>query len=136
MLAVPRALLDILHLQPQRAEVAPPLGGSKASQSAAANYSNETRRNLAAERPAGSDRLAEAFQPHHESPHSIPITSNGNFARAVGFALPLTGSNTTGTVRCDQSRALDLASRRGSKLESVPDAVVNEVLAKPSPIFE
>jgi mRNA-degrading endonuclease toxin of MazEF toxin-antitoxin module len=39
-------------------------------------------------------------------------------------------------VRCDQPRALDLAARGGKKLESIPDAVMDEVLARISPIFE
>jgi len=68
----------------------------------------------------------------------LPITSGGNFARTAGFAVPLAGAgtNTTGIVRCDQPRALDLGARRGKKLESVPDAIVDEVLAKLTPIFE
>jgi mRNA-degrading endonuclease toxin of MazEF toxin-antitoxin module len=68
----------------------------------------------------------------------LPITSGGNFARTAGFAVPLTGAGTrtTGVVRCDQPRALDLGARKGKKLESVPDAIVDEVLAKLTPIFE
>ena len=66
----------------------------------------------------------------------LPITSGGNFARTAGFAVPLTGTKTTGIVRCDQPRALDLSSRRGSKLEAIPAAVMDEVLARLSPIFE
>jgi mRNA-degrading endonuclease toxin of MazEF toxin-antitoxin module len=46
------------------------------------------------------------------------------------------GTKTTGIVRCDQPRALDLGARNGKKLESVPDAIVDEVLAKLTPIFE
>jgi len=67
-----------------------------------------------------------------------PITSGGSFARTAGFAVPLTGAGTKtmGVVRCDQPRALDLGARGGKKLESIPDAVMDEVLAKISPIFE
>jgi mRNA-degrading endonuclease toxin of MazEF toxin-antitoxin module len=52
--------------------------------------------------------------------------------------VPLTGAGTktAGVVRCDQPRVLDLAARGGGKLESVPDMVMDEVLAKISPIFE
>ena len=52
--------------------------------------------------------------------------------------MPLTGAGTktAGVVRCDQPRALDLAARGGRKLESIPDAVMGEVLARISPIFE
>jgi mRNA-degrading endonuclease toxin of MazEF toxin-antitoxin module len=46
------------------------------------------------------------------------------------------GTKTTGVVRCDQPRALDLATRHGRKLESIPAAVMEEVLARVSPIFE
>jgi mRNA-degrading endonuclease toxin of MazEF toxin-antitoxin module len=46
------------------------------------------------------------------------------------------GGKTTGVIRCDQPRALDLATRGGRKLESVPDEVMDEVLAKVSPILE
>jgi len=51
--------------------------------------------------------------------------------------VPLTGggTKTTGVVRCDQPRTLDLAARGGSKLESIPDAVMDEVLARISPIL-
>jgi len=71
-------------------------------------------------------------------PVILPITSGGNFARTAGFAVPLTGAGnkTTGVVRCDQPRAPDLAARGGRKLESIPDAIMDEVLAKISPIFE
>jgi mRNA-degrading endonuclease toxin of MazEF toxin-antitoxin module len=68
----------------------------------------------------------------------LPITNGGNFARTAGFAVPLTGAGTktTGVVRCDQPRALDLAARGGKKLENIPDAVMDEVLARIAPIFE
>jgi mRNA-degrading endonuclease toxin of MazEF toxin-antitoxin module len=71
-------------------------------------------------------------------PVVLPITSGGKFARTAGFAVPLTGAGTktTGVIRCDQPRALDLASRGGEKLESVPDTIMEEVLARISPIFE
>jgi mRNA-degrading endonuclease toxin of MazEF toxin-antitoxin module len=71
-------------------------------------------------------------------PVVLPITSGGHFARTAGFAVPLTGAGTktTGVVRCDQPRTLDLAARGGRKLESIPDAIMDEVLARISPIFE
>jgi len=52
--------------------------------------------------------------------------------------VPLTssGTKTTGVVRRDQPGALDLAARRGRKLESVPDAVMDEVPARVATIFE
>jgi len=80
----------------------------------------------------------EAFSRITKLPIILPITSGGNFARTAGFAVPLAGAGTktTGVVRCDQPRALDLSARGGRKLESIPDAVMDEVLAKISPIFE
>ena len=80
----------------------------------------------------------EAFNRITKVPIVLPITSGGNFARTAGFAVPLTeaGTKTTGVVRWDQPRALDLAVRGGRKLESVPGEIMDEVLAKISPIFE
>jgi mRNA interferase ChpB len=71
-------------------------------------------------------------------PVVLPITRGGNFARTRGFAVALTGTNlkTTGIVRCDQPRALDLRARGGRKLERVPEAVIDEVLAKVATLFE
>ena len=79
-----------------------------------------------------------AFNRITKLPVVLPITNGGNFARTAGFAVPLTGSGTktTGVIRCDQPRVLDLAARVGKKLESVPVAVMDEVLARISPIFE
>ena len=80
----------------------------------------------------------EPFNRITKLPMILPIASGGNFARTAGFAVPLTGAGTktTGVVRCDQPRALDLAARGGRKLESIPDAVMDEVLARISPMFE
>src|SRR5579863_6273719 len=80
----------------------------------------------------------EPFNRVTKVPIVLPITSGGNFARMAGFAVPLagTGSKTTGIIRCDQPRALDLAARGGRKLESIPDAIMDEVLARLAPIFE
>jgi mRNA-degrading endonuclease toxin of MazEF toxin-antitoxin module len=80
----------------------------------------------------------EAFNRVTKLPVVVPITSGGSFARTAGFAVALTGAGTktTGVVRCDQPRVLDLAARGGKKLESLPDAIMDEVLAKLGPIFE
>lgn len=71
-------------------------------------------------------------------PVVLPITSGGKFARNIGFAVSLAnaGIKTTGIVRCDQPRALDLRSRAGKRLERVPKAVIDEVLARLMPLFE
>jgi mRNA-degrading endonuclease toxin of MazEF toxin-antitoxin module len=80
----------------------------------------------------------EAFNRITKVPVVLPITSGGNFARSAGFAVRLegAGTKTRGIVRCDQPRALDLGARRGKKLESVPSAIMDEVLARVAPIFE
>jgi mRNA-degrading endonuclease toxin of MazEF toxin-antitoxin module len=80
----------------------------------------------------------EAFNRVTRVPVVLPITSGGNFARTAGFAVPLAGAGTktTGIIRCDQPRALDLGARGGKKLESIPDAIMGEVLARLAPIFE
>ena len=80
----------------------------------------------------------EAFNRVTRVPVVLPITSGGSFARTAGFAVSLAGAGTetTGVVRCDQPRALDLGARGGKKLETVPDAIMDEVLAKLAPIFE
>jgi len=65
-------------------------------------------------------------------PVILPITSGGHFARSAGFTVSLMGigTQTTGVVLCAQPRALDVLARGGRKLESVPDFIVAEVLAK------
>ncbi len=79
-----------------------------------------------------------AFNRVTKTPVVAPITSGGNFARTSGFAVSLmgAGTNTSGVIRCDQPRALDLGARRARKQESVPVSIMDEVLAKLAPIFE
>jgi len=71
-------------------------------------------------------------------PVVLPITSGGNFARTAGFAVPLAdaGTRTTGVVRCDQPRAIDIAARNGRKLERVSAGVIEEALARVAAILE
>ena len=80
----------------------------------------------------------DAFNQVTKVPVVLPITSGGNFARTAGFAVSLTGAGTktTGVIRCDQPRALDLGARNGRKLENVPDKIVSEVLARVATILE
>jgi mRNA-degrading endonuclease toxin of MazEF toxin-antitoxin module len=80
----------------------------------------------------------ETFNRITKVPIVLPITSGGDFARTAGFAVTLAGAGTKtiGIIRCDQPRALDLGARGGKRLESVPDAIVDEVLAKLATIFE
>ena len=41
-------------------------------------------------------------------PVICPITNGGDFARRIGFAVPITGIKTTGVIRCDQPRVLEI----------------------------
>lgn len=68
-------------------------------------------------------------------PVICPITSGGDFARRIGFAVPITGIKTTGVVRCDQPRVLDLSARNGRKVDTLPAPIMEEVLARLAPIF-
>jgi len=81
---------------------------------------------------------ATAFNKLTKTPIVLPITTGGNFARMAGFSVSLMGcgTKTTGAVRCDQPRALDIGARHGSKLESVPQTVLEEALAKVATLFE
>src|SRR5579885_1809565 len=80
----------------------------------------------------------EAFNRVTKVPVVLPITSGGSFARTAGFAVSLSGAGTvtSGVIRCDQPRALDLGARRGKRLETVPAAVLDEVLARLATILE
>ena len=66
------------------------------------------------------------------TPIVLPVTTGGSFARRRGFAVSLddAGTRTRGVIRCDQPRVLDLAARNGKRLEAVPEAVMDEVLAR------
>jgi len=70
-------------------------------------------------------------------PIVVPITSGGAFARNEGFTVSLStaGTRTTGVIRCDQPRPLDLAARQGRRLESVPEQVIDDVLARLITLF-
>ena len=68
-------------------------------------------------------------------PVILPITNGGEFARRMGFTVPITGIQTTGVVRCDQPRVLDLAARGGRKVDSLPQDLLDEVLARTAVLF-
>lgn len=65
-------------------------------------------------------------------PVVMPITSGGSFVRTAGYAVSLdgAGTKTTGVIRCDQPRTIDMAAREGKRLERIPAAIVNDVLAR------
>ena len=79
-----------------------------------------------------------AFNKITGTPVVLPITKGGDFARRRGFAVSLedTGTRTTGVIRCDQPRALDLGARKGKRLEAVPGPVIDDVLARLATLLE
>lgn len=77
-----------------------------------------------------------AFNTATKLPVVLPITSGGEFARRISFAVPIAGIQTTGVVRCDQPRVLDLQARGARKVDALPQAILDEVLAKVVTLFE
>jgi mRNA interferase ChpB len=77
-----------------------------------------------------------AFNEATRLPVVLPITSGGEFARRLGFAVPISGIKTTGIVRCDQPRVLDIEARNARKVDSLPSEILNEVLARVVTLFE
>ena len=67
-----------------------------------------------------------------------PVTQGGDFARYAGFALPLSGSGTEtqGVVLCNQIRTVDLEARGAKRVESVPEVVMDDVLARIQVLIE
>jgi len=49
-------------------------------------------------------------------PFVVPATRRGNFARTAGFAVSLegAGTKTTGVIRCDQPRTIDMGPAAAS----------------------
>ena len=75
---------------------------------------------------------AEAFNRVTGMPVVVPVTTGSDFARRRGFAVALdrAGTRTTGVIRCDQPRALDFGARLARRLKSVPEVVLEDVLAR------
>jgi len=61
-----------------------------------------------------------------------PITQGGDFARHAGFAASLTGAgtNTQGVALVNQIRILDLEARKAKRVETAPEFVVEDALAR------
>jgi mRNA interferase ChpB len=77
-----------------------------------------------------------AFNAATKLPVVLPITNGGEFAKRIGFAVPIAGISTTGVVRCDQPQVIDLDARHGRKVDTLPDAILDEVMARVATIFE
>lgn len=61
-----------------------------------------------------------------------PITQGGDFARHAGFAATLSGSGTRtqGVALVNQARMLDLDARAAKRIETAPQFVVDDALAR------
>jgi len=77
-----------------------------------------------------------AFNEATKLPVIVPITSGGEFARRIQFAVPIAGIRTTGVVRCDQPTVLDLSARGGRRVDTLPAEILKDVLAKVITLFE
>jgi mRNA interferase ChpB len=78
----------------------------------------------------------DSFNAATKLPVVLPITSGGNFVRRQGFSVEIQGIKTTGIVRCDQPRVLDIAACGGCKIDKLPEELLTEVMAKVVTIFE
>jgi mRNA interferase ChpB len=65
----------------------------------------------------------------------LPITNGSTFVKRIRFAVPISGIGTTGVVRCDQPQTIGLESRGARKVDTLPDEILAEVLARVAPIF-
>ncbi len=77
-----------------------------------------------------------AFNKVTKLPVVLPITNGGDFARRIGFAVSISGIKTTGIIRCDQPRVLDLNARNGRKVDTLPQDILDDVMARVVTIFE
>ena len=77
-----------------------------------------------------------AFNAATKLPVVLPITTGGAFAKRIGFSVEISGIKTTGLIRCDQPRVLDLAARGGRKVDTLPADLLDEVLARVVTLFE
>lgn len=61
-----------------------------------------------------------------------PIIQGGDFARHAGFAVSLSGAGTKtqGVALVTQIRMLDLEARKAKRVETVPEYVVEDALAR------
>ena len=116
--------------QPCRASHADEPNPVPAGDVATAGHEQQGTRPVLIVTPAAFNRVTRL-------PVVVPVTSGGNFARTAGFAVSLdgVGIRTTGVVRCDQPRTIDMKARGGKRLERVPETIMNEVLGRLSTIL-
>lgn len=65
---------------------------------------------------------------------TVPVTSGGAFARAVGLCVPINGHDTLGVAVCNQVRSFDIAEREragGARyVESLDAVTLAEIVAR------
>jgi mRNA interferase ChpB len=68
---------------------------------------------------------------------SRPAGLNSYFRPNAGFSgsLAEAGTRTQGVIRCDQRRPVDIAARSGHRLGSIPQHILEDVLAKLLTLF-
>ena len=69
---------------------------------------------------------------------ACPVTQGGAYARDAGFAVPLSGSGseTQGVVLTHQARMLDWSSGSPRFIETLPNFVVDDALARLGALLE
>ena len=77
----------------------------------------------------------DGFNVRTGAPVVLPITNGGGFAKRSGFAVQLSGTRTTGVVRCDQPRVVDLEAREAIRVERVSEAILDDVLVRVGTLF-
>ncbi len=67
-----------------------------------------------------------------------PVTQGGNYTHQAGFTVSLSGSGSTtqGVVLLNQARMIDLNARHAQFIESIDEAVVNDVLLRFSTLVD
>jgi mRNA interferase ChpB len=76
-----------------------------------------------------------AFNQATKLPVILPIANGGESAQRIGFAVEIVGIRTTGVVRCDQPRVLDVLASGGRKVDTLPQDLLDDVLARTSTLF-
>ncbi|HEX7455814.1 MAG TPA: type II toxin-antitoxin system ChpB family toxin [Gallionella sp.] len=67
-----------------------------------------------------------------------PITQGGDYARGLQWTVSLsnTGTETQGVVLCNQARIMDWKARKAERVESAPDYITEDVIARLSTLLE
>lgn len=67
-----------------------------------------------------------------------PITQGGDFSRGKSWTVPLsnTGTETQGVVLCNQARMVDWKARQATFIETTPEDIAAEVIARLATLLE